>query len=46
MEMPADLDFFTILVDFGSKLGGKIEPRQGKTGQDRVRKGKERQDKD
>ena len=27
-------------------MGGKIEPRQVKTGQDRVRKGKERQDKE
>ena len=31
---------------FGSKLGGKIEPRQDKTGQDRARQGKTRQDKD
>ena len=29
-----------------AKLGRKIEPRQGKTGQDRVRKGKKRQDKE
>ena len=37
------LRFWSILE---AKLGGKIEPRQVKTGQDRVRKGKERQDKE
>ena len=31
---------------FGGKLGGKIEPRQDKTGQDRARQDKTRQDKD
>ena len=29
-----------------AKLGGKIEPRQDKTGQDRARQDKTRQDKD
>ena len=31
---------------FGGKLGRKIEPRRDKTGQDRARQGKTRQDKD
>ena len=37
MEMPADLDFFTILVDFGGEVGRE---KRAKTGQDRVRQGK------
>ena len=33
-------------TQLGPKLGGKIEPRQDKTGQDRARQDKTRQDKD
>ena len=43
------IDFSWILMDFGSqvgaKLGGKIEPRQAKTGQDKGRQGKRREGK-
>ena len=42
MEMPADLDFFTILVDFGGQVG---KENRAKTGQDRARQGKIGQDK-
>ena len=33
-------------TQLGAKLGGKIEPRQAKTGQDRTGQDKTRQDKD
>ena len=43
------IDFFWIFVDLGcqvgAKLGGKIEPRQAKTGQDKGRQGKRREGK-
>ena len=43
------IDFFWIFVDLGcqvgAKLGGKIEPRQAKTGQDKGRQGKRREEK-
>ena len=46
---PSRLHFVWISVDLGSqvgaKLGGKIEPRQAKTGQDRPRQGKRREGK-
>ena len=29
------IDFGAILMDLGAKLGGKIEPRKDKTGQDK-----------
>ena len=46
---PSRLHFVWISVDLGSqvgaKLGGKIEPRQAKTGQDKGRQGKRREGK-
>ena len=43
------IDFFWIFMDLGcqigAKLGGKIEPRQAKTGQDKGRRGKRREGK-
>ena len=44
---PPRLHFFWFWMDFGSqvgpKLGGKIEPREAKTGQDKPRQGKRRE---
>ena len=42
MEGPPDIDFFRILVDFGSQVG---KENRAKTGQDRARQGKKGQDK-
>ena len=46
---PPRLHFVWIWMDLGNqvgaKLGGKIEPRQAKTGQDRPRQGKRREGK-
>ena len=50
MGRPPGLHFFWILMDLGTqlgaKLGGKIEPRQDKTGQDRTGQDKTRQGQD
>ena len=49
MGSPPGLNFLWILLDLGTqlgaKLGGKIEPRQAKTGQDKGRQGKRREGK-
>ena len=37
MEGPPDIDFFKMLVDFGSQVG---QENRAKTGQDRARQGK------
>ena len=42
MEVPADLDFFTILVDFGSQVGRE---NRAKTREDRARQGKKGKEK-
>ena len=49
MGRPPGIHFSWILMDLGTqlgaKLGGKIEPRQAKTGQDKGRQGKRREGK-